>query len=697
MATLASLSVFASYQSYSLLRDLEITVNQVTDVAAPSVETIDDMIYSVAELHKVAVEILADENVSNFPARLAEAEDARARYLVASEELREIIVDPQRESERATADGKMSSMIETYERMVARHREELEEESSAERQLSEADQFGDGLAERLQQIADSNVREMQAAEDEADRLVTVDSADKADINDIVGELFERDYPAVDAAKSLIALVGELESEMQSYLMSEVRDELPAIRARFDNLVDRSNGRFDMLLSVAETDDDKTTYEALRHEFVTWVTALGGDEKLFDTHRDMLDAELAADDLAENLDDVADDLIATLDAFAESADAFSRSADERVAEAIQSGTTRLSIWTLAIVGISLAMMAVVLISVLRPLGNLNEVMDSLASGDISMEVPAIDRHDEIGRMARAVQVFKQNAIEKARLRDEALEMADIFERSVKGLVDSLRGEAQSFVDKGREADSIGETAGTAIDGIGDALGVTGTNIQGTAAAVDEMTHSIGDISQRTQESSGLVSKAYDFAMDTDEASRKLNESANAISNVISIISDIAEQTNLLALNATIEAARAGDAGKGFAVVASEVKQLASQAGNATRSIADQIALMQAATETTTDKIAMVRQMVNQTNENIGSIAAAIEQQNTSCKEVSRNISEIATQSENVSNSFDSVRQSTEQSLDMISLIASSAGGLKERADNLNGNVDSFLVQFRKMIA
>ena len=338
-----------------------------------------------------------------------------------------------------------------------------------------------------------------------------------------------------------------------------------------------------------------------------------------------------------------------------------------------------------------------------INGLANIMKYLAQGDVSIVIRGQEAGDEIGLMARAVQVFKENKIEADRL--AVLEQAEIaqkaaratlleqlvhgFERKIGELVamlasaaGQLRGTAQSM------RDNV-EAAGSQISSVAAGAEQAGATVQTVAAAAEQLTASIGEISRQLNQSTRITVQAANDASRTDAIVRTLSERTEKIGNVLGTIAGIANQTNLLALNATIEAARAGDAGKGFAVVAAEVKTLAGQTARATEDIGTQIGEIQSATREVVSAINGITGVIQEVSTIATAIAAAVEQQLSATNEITRQAQQTAAGTQEVSANISGVSNMARETGVAATEVLQSATGVAHQTNELNSEIKSFL--------
>ncbi|MBI2235742.1 MAG: Tar ligand binding domain-containing protein [Magnetospirillum sp.] len=343
------------------------------------------------------------------------------------------------------------------------------------------------------------------------------------------------------------------------------------------------------------------------------------------------------------------------------------------------------------------------SITGPLAELRLAMAGLAKGDTAAEVPGTVRSDEIGDMARAVNVFRDNAIERQRLEVHAAEeqhrerarqqriegLAQGFDTAVRGTleavataVDTLRHSSQTLSANAEQTNRQSALVAVATEN-------ATANVQTVAAAGAELSASIGEISAQVGRSAQVSRDAVHKADATNDRIRRLASAAEEIGAVVQLINDIASQTNLLALNATIEAARAGEAGKGFAVVANEVKTLASQTAKATDQISTLVQGIQDETRSAVQAIREVGGTINIINELAAAIAGAMEEQGAATSEIARSVEQAAQGTQEVSGNIGDVSRAAEETGTMANEVFAAAEQLFRRSNQLKNEVEGFL--------
>ncbi|MGY2051576.1 methyl-accepting chemotaxis protein [Methylobacterium sp. JK268] len=339
----------------------------------------------------------------------------------------------------------------------------------------------------------------------------------------------------------------------------------------------------------------------------------------------------------------------------------------------------------------------------PIRAMTALMGRLADGDKTVAVDGLDRADEVGDMARAVEVFKRNAVEAERLaaaqatEDEARmrrarvldELTREFERTVSALTGGLAGAGTEMEATARAMSEVAEETTQQTVAVAGAASQTSTNVQTVAAASEEMTASIGEIVQQVGQSSRMAARAVDDARRTDATVQRLAETAARISGFVATVSSIASQTNLLALNATIEAARAGAAGRGFAVVASEVKELAGQTAKATDEIGARIGEIQGATQEAVADIRQIGQVIEEMSTFSASIAAAMEEQGSAIQEIARSVQQAARGTEQVTETIGGVREGAGQTSASAGQVLGASQELARQLETLTREVGDFL--------
>jgi len=374
----------------------------------------------------------------------------------------------------------------------------------------------------------------------------------------------------------------------------------------------------------------------------------------------------------------------------------------------------TLWTIVYATIAVMLLAIVLSyfvarrTIVRPLKASIATMNTLAKGDLTVDVPASKRGDEIGEIMAALAVFKENSLEVERMKAEQVAMetraAEQRKSDMMKLANEFEGAVGQIVDTVSSASTELEASAGTLTATSDhsqirATAVAGaseeaaTNVQSVAAATEELSSSVHEISRQVQSAARIAGEAVSQADNTNGRVGELAAAAARIGDVVELINTIAGQTNLLALNATIEAARAGEAGRGFAVVAAEVKALAEQTAKATGEISLQVSGIQKATEDSVTAIREISTTIGQMSEIASAIASAVEEQGATTQEISRNVQQAAQGTMQVSANITDVQRGVEEAGSASSHVLTAAQSLSSESARLKQEVGNFLRSIR----
>ncbi|HEY1933789.1 MAG TPA: methyl-accepting chemotaxis protein [Acetobacteraceae bacterium] len=340
---------------------------------------------------------------------------------------------------------------------------------------------------------------------------------------------------------------------------------------------------------------------------------------------------------------------------------------------------------------------------RPIVAMTATMRRLAAGDLAAEIPATDRKDEVGQMAAALLVFRENAREARTLQSAAAQARVLKERrqaamdrytqdfgtSAAGVMANLARSAETMRTVAADMSAASQRTRDGAARTAEGASVSAQNLAAVAAAAEEMSASIREISQQVARATDAAHAAVARASDTDTKVASMAELAARIGDVVALISDVAGRTNLLALNATIEAARAGDAGKGFAVVAGEVKALATQTAKATGEISTQITAIRAATADAVSAVREVGAAIGQVEEVATAIAAAVEQQASVTQDIVTSVHNVTTATQEATKAMQEVSAASEHTDAASGKVLEGADAVGRDADTMRAEVTQFL--------
>jgi len=481
----------------------------------------------------------------------------------------------------------------------------------------------------------------------------------------------------------------------------VSDEMKAAMAKAANVLKTNAQRLD---SLVESDEERALVESIRRRIGSLTQGVQGDlVQLVDSGAS--NEQFAAfDDL---IDDSGEGLRQDLGRLADIL-----RGDVHVALNAQHETIATSqvLSIAALAGAVVVLGALIWMiggSIAKPIRAMTAAMRALAEGDTSVEVPAQGRHDEVGDMAEAVQVFKENKIAgdklaaeqkaaeatKRRRAETVARLVQDYDSAAAQAFETVTGAATELEATAQSMSSIAEESARQASAVAAAAEQAAASVQTVATAAEELSSSISEISRQVQMSSQISSQATEEAQETTAVVRGLADAANAIGEVVSLITDIAEQTNLLALNATTEAARAGDAGNGFAVVANEVKTLASQTGRATEEISKQIAGVQDETRKAVEAIEGITKIIEEVNQIASTIASAVEEQNAATQEIARNVQQASQGTEEVTTAIASVTQAAGEAGPAAQEVLQAAQSVSRQTETLSDTTRGFLKDVR----
>jgi methyl-accepting chemotaxis protein len=549
----------------------------------------------------------------------------------------------------------------------------------------------------------------------------------------------------DAAKKLVSENAALNSRVTALLDEQVRRMAPAHggayrQATYANIawqlrdigglnaslhknlvgakrVGTDAERMELSLSQGKTDQVLASLEALRGNVATPANVAAALEQMqsayverFGEELKMVKAGAANGQYAHDVDAYYAESQRGLGAIIAVRDAFYDNAEAQLAAAY--GDARFSFLAalaglVAVVCAGIGLVVMVRRRICRPIVDITASMTRLAAGDVAGEIPASGRDDEIGAMAAAVRVFKDNMIRADHLSAEQATESDIklrrgqlladlthsFETKVSELVNGLSSASVMLEEAARSMSSTAADTNRQANVVAGASEQTSANVQTVASATEELTSSIAEIGRQVAQSAQISARAVENVRRTGDSAQSLAAGAQKIGDVVTLIQSIAAQTNLLALNATIEAARAGEAGKGFAVVASEVKSLAGQTAKATTEISEQVAAIQAASDETVRAIRNVVEVIAEIDQIGVAIAGAIREQGSATSEIAQNVQEAANGTQQVTSNIVVVQQAANDTGAASGQVLSAAEQLSQQSKDLANEVNRFLSEVR----
>ncbi|NVJ90789.1 MAG: methyl-accepting chemotaxis protein [Methylocystaceae bacterium] len=684
------------------------SLNKITNSTGPTVKTSDELVMNIWEATKIAQEVNAAEDAHVIHQLIQEFEQFETDFLKLYKVLNTLVNGTNLQNDLKDVSDLHSNFVQHSHEMFNALLLELDRKNKSNQRLAEFDAIGGKLIEMLNVFSNKNEKQMSVLKKQGNDLFKTGMATPEELNKLLDRLFDENYPIVVASLKLQRLVMEMQDTAEEYMVLETEAEAKEKIIEFKRLASSSRPLFETLYTYAETDQDAQETENIETTFDNWVTTASRKDQLFFTHSEMLQAKNTGKQLTEQIEINADAVANALDKIVHKADVLSLDANEKAQTVVEHAQTIVLSIIVIVILVALALVVVIIKTVTSPITKMTFAMEKLSNGHLETEIPALKRHDEIGDMANAVQVFKNNAVEVKRLEKEqaaaderaqiekqqAIEnMADNFETAVMGVVNGVGLAAANLQETSKNMAGLAGQAQEKASSVSTAAGQASANVQSVASAAEEMSASIAEISRQVSHSTTISNNAVAEAERSSVIISNLATSVDKIGEVVNLINVIAEQTNLLALNATIESARAGEAGKGFAVVASEVKNLANQTAEATKQIRNQISSVQGESESAVTAIETIRNIIDEMNNISTVIASAIEEQNASTQEIAQSVQQAQGGTQEVSKNIISVSKSAKETGNSAQHVLTSSDALAQQSTDLQKEVLDFLNEIR----
>ncbi len=590
----------------------------------------------------------------------------------------------------------------------------------AEKQLAKlpAGSKFEPLKERVRALAKVSDFKPREGGSEMDRLTKVFRAHEQLSNLLIGLIDDLNFDVVmqseDAVKrssktvkdlvanQIAGLRNALEIAAQSHLLTSLVSEAAIARdtASLVPLQDRFKGASDLLVKASA----KMSDQALKQTIADMLGFGQGADSMFALRGAEIEATARADKTIEENVTIQRSLDRAVAVLVGEAEKSMQAGSAKLVDDL--GRNRMLLMIVAAASLLVAAAIGVFYvqrRLVRRLTSIGDAMRRLSSGETDLAVPAAADRDEIGEMARSLEVFRSGEIDRRamasrqeseqaaqRARGAAIErMIGEFRATVTSVIAAVSENVGRMETTARTLSSIAAEADNQARAASSSSEQTSSNVRSVAGATEELGASILEISDQASQANSVVERATEIAHNADQLVGQLSSGASRIGDVVKLIRAIAEQTNLLALNATIEAARAGDAGRGFAVVASEVKTLASQTAKATEEISGQIGAIQGSTAQAVEAIRQITNVMGDISRFTSTIAASVEEQSASTQEIGRNVHEAATGARELAGNMATVTEAIEETNRSATHVLDASGALTAQAGTLQQAVDDFL--------
>lgn len=679
-------------------------IGDVTEVALPLVNVSAALLGNSQQLNGVLLNALNQSDVANVQASQALIGGLETAGGESLAKLQELSDQGGLNLEIKTVAGQQQTLAQQAKETLGAHETNLGKTAAAGKRLAAFEALRQKIDQSLSGYAREAESAMSAMQDRGGTLVSSGAATVENMDEIFRQTFDTAYPQVQLSYKFLNYLVKTQDLARTFITQSDAKLLAQTEKELKSTTKKMTGFIRRLEAKAPSEESKALLESVGADLENLIKTLTAKDGVLASHRDALVASAQALRLKDALTALQADYSGKIDAISAAAN----DRGDNAKTTIESNVTR----ALAIIG-GIVIAGVVFgmsfgffqaRGISKPIGRITQAMGRLAEGDTTIAVENADAANEIGDLARALEVFRDNALEKERQEEAAqareqaakeegsrqiLALCDAFDKSVNVALDSVTAASGKMEATAQGMTSVASSAGERAQAVSVASEQASGNVQTVAAASEELAASIQEISSQVAASADIARNAVGAAEDATQLVQGLVEASQKIGDVVGLINDIASQTNLLALNATIEAARAGEAGKGFAVVASEVKNLATQTASATEEISGQISNIQGATSAAVTAIENIAATIGKISEISGSIAAAVEEQGAATGEISRNAQEAANGTQEVNANIAGVSEAVAETGESSSDVLAAAKELSVQSESLKKSVDAFL--------
>ena len=548
---------------------------------------------------------------------------------------------------------------------------------------------------------------MSQSRDQAALQMSAGTATVKGLNDLFSIAMNDAYPLVQGLYKLTRDAVTLQEVATSYINITQPEAMAVVERRATFTFSNAGDVLERIAARLQSTEGQGYVTRFKSGLTGLENKLVGARGLFPAHREYIKVKGEVTALQNVLESTEGRYVGSLEEVRQLVELHNEGAKARAAQTVHQALAFIGMLVLAGIMSGIVFSLLFANRIVRPITRITEAMTKLAADDLDVAVPARTRSDEIGNMAAALQVFKDNAITaraliQEREREQAgkeqrtqrvTELCAAHERSMTGLLHALNSAAADMRSTSETMYAIVQETGDQAMAAANASQEANTNVQTAAAATEELSSSSAQINNRALHSAQIANKAADETERAGTVVQELHSTASEIGEVVRMIEDIASQTNLLALNATIEAARAGEAGRGFGVVAGEVKSLAGQTAKATADIAARVNAIQSATEQAVQAIQGVRGTIGEMREISNFVASTMESQSTATSEIAANTSLVASATAQVTANAESVSSSMESTGSAANQVVEAAVDLNRQAEALRAEISGFLANIR----